>query len=209
VILLSLLMAAAIVSAGGRGTGEVPASPSAEARVVEYLKVHVQPGQPVVVSKLYNEVFTAPDERAVLDRLFDTFFRIPLFLAQQQTATGRPPTLAQLAEQFRFTVPGEADVMLRILEADPRLPGFFERDGASGEIVRVDVEAVRAHPRFGKAVERTIAGWEGRTAPAFSAPRPDGGRVDSASAARPARARHRSCRSCCATTPLAASRSWR
>jgi len=142
---------------------------TAEARVVEYLKAHVRPGQPVVVSELYNSVFKAPDERAALDRLFDAFFKVPLFLAQQQQATGRPPTLAQLAEQFRFLVPGEADLMLRILQSDPRLPRLVERDAASGEITRVDVAAILSDPRFGRALERTIAGWEGRQAPAFSA----------------------------------------
>jgi len=151
------------------------AAPSpAEVRVVEYLESHVKPGEPVVVSELYNTVFTAPAERAVLDRLFDTFFRIPLFLAQQQKATGRPPTLAQVAEQFRFAVSGEADLVLRIMESDPRVPRFFERDPRSGEITRVDVDAVLAHPRFGKRLERTIGGWQGRLAPAFAAPG-DGG----------------------------------
>jgi thiol-disulfide isomerase/thioredoxin len=149
-------------------------APDAEARVVEYLKANVKPGQPVVVSELYNSVFTAPEERAALDRLFNTFFKIPLFLAQQQKATGRPPTLGEVSEQFRFLVPGQADLMLRIMESDPRMPRFITRDAATGEITRVDIEAILAHPRFGKALERTIAGWEGRPAPAFTATTYDG-----------------------------------
>jgi thiol-disulfide isomerase/thioredoxin len=120
------------------------------------------------VSDLYNRVFTTSEERAVLDRLFNTFFKLPLAIAQQQKAAGRPPTLAQISEQFRFTVPGEADLMLRIMEADPRMPRFVERDPASGEITRVDVAAILADPSFGRLLERTIAGWEGRPAPAFS-----------------------------------------
>jgi thiol-disulfide isomerase/thioredoxin len=151
-----------------------PAAPAAEARVVEYLKAHVRPGEPVVVSELYNSVFTAPEERAALDRLFDTFFRIPLYAARQQKATGRPPSLAEIAEQFHFLVPGEADLMLRIMESDPRMPRFLDRDPRTGEISRVDVDAVLAHPRFGRALERTIAGWEGRAAPAFETTTLDG-----------------------------------
>ena len=147
-------------------TGPSPA----EVRVVDYLKAHVKPGEPVVVSELYNDVFKDKAERTVLDRLFNAFFKIPLFMAQQQKATGRPPTLAQIAEQFRFPVPGEADLVLRIMESDPRVPRFFERDARTGEVTRVDASAILAHPRFGKEVERTIAGWEGRTAPAFTAP---------------------------------------
>jgi len=145
-----------------------PQASPAEARVVEYLKANVKPGQPVVVSELYNTVFTAPEERAVLSRLFNTFFKMPLYMAQHQKASGKPPTLAEIAEQFRFRVPGQADVMLRIMESDPRMPTFIARDAASGEITHVDVEAILAHPKFGKALERTITGWEGQPAPAFA-----------------------------------------
>jgi thiol-disulfide isomerase/thioredoxin len=144
-----------------------PQAPEAEARVVEYLKAHVEPGQPVVVSELYNTVFTGPEERAALNRLFNTFFKIPLYLAQHQKAAGKPPTLAEVSEQFGFRVRGQADVMLRIMESDPRMPRFLTRDPASGEITSVDVAAVLAHPKFGKALERTITGWEGKPAPAF------------------------------------------
>jgi thiol-disulfide isomerase/thioredoxin len=156
-----------------------PQAPDAEARVVQYLKAEVKPGQPVVVSDLYNRVFTAPAERAALDRLFNTFFKIPLYLAQQQVAHGKPPTLEEISEQFDFRVPGEADVMLRIMESDPRMPRFLERDPATGEITHVDVDRIVAHPRFGRALERTIAGWEGRSAPAFTATTYDGGTVSS------------------------------
>ena len=145
-----------------------PQAPPAEARVVEYLKANVKPGQPVVVSELYNTVFTGPEERAALNRLFNTFFKMPLYMAQHQKAAGKPPTLAEISEQFHFQVPGQADVMLRIMESDPRMPKFIARDAATGEITRVDVEAILAHPKFGKALERTITGWEGRPAPAFA-----------------------------------------
>jgi hypothetical protein len=135
-----------------------PQAPEAEARVVEYLKANLKPGQPVVVSELYNSVFTGPAERAALNRLFNTFFKMPLHMAQHQKAAGRPPTLAEMSEQFRFLVPGEADVMLRIMESDPRMPKFLTRDPATGEITSVDVEKILADRRFGRALERTITG---------------------------------------------------
>ncbi len=164
-----LLLLARPLLAAGEPPANRPAADPAETRVVEYLRAHVTPGEPVVVSDLYNRVFTAPAERAVLDRLFNSFFKLPLFIAQQQKTLGRPPSLAEIAGQFRFDVPGEAEVMLRILESDPRVPRFFERDPQSGEITRVDVDAILAHPRFGKALERSLAGWEGRSAPAWKA----------------------------------------
>jgi thiol-disulfide isomerase/thioredoxin len=160
-----------------------PQGPDAEARVVEYLKANVKPGQPVVVSDLYNNVFTGPDERAVLNRLFNTFFKMPLYLAQHVAAAGKPPTLREVSEQFHFEVPGEADVMLRIMESDPRMPRFITRDAATGEITKVDVDAIMANPRFAKALERTITGWEGRPAPAFATTTDDGQAVTSESLA--------------------------
>jgi len=157
-----------LIATGGGAAPEIArAAPPAEVRVVEYLKTHVQPGQPVVVSELYNRVFTAPEERAALGRLFNSFFKVPLYVAQHQKAAGRPPTLAEIQEQFQFLVPGEADVLLRVMESDPRMPRFLTRDATTGEITRVDVDAILADPRFGKALERTITGWEGRPAPAF------------------------------------------
>ena len=51
--------------------------------------------------------------------------------------------------------------MLRIMESDPRMPNFIRRHPLNGEIVIVDVERVLAHPRFGKALERTIGGLGG------------------------------------------------
>ncbi|HRB14105.1 MAG TPA: hypothetical protein PKU70_13945, partial [Vicinamibacteria bacterium] len=145
-----------------------------EAAIVEYLKANVRAGAPVVVSKLFNEVFTSEAERKVLNRLFNTFFKIPLFIVQAQKAKGMPPTLKEISEQFSFTVPGEADVILRIMESDPRMPKFLERDPVTGEILKSDVDKILAHPRFGKVLERTVTGWEGNLAPAFTATAYDG-----------------------------------
>jgi thiol-disulfide isomerase/thioredoxin len=148
--------------------------PDPETRVVEYLKANVRPGQPVVVSRLANEVFTAPAEREALDRLFKSFFKLPLYLAQHRQSAGRPPTLAEIAEQFAFRVPGQADVMMRILESDPRIPRFFTRDAATGELTSVHVAAIRADPRFGQAIERSLSGLEGKPAPAIATTAFDG-----------------------------------
>jgi thiol-disulfide isomerase/thioredoxin len=176
-VLLHLPVLAALAAAN-------PAVPAdAEVRIVEYLRQHVKPGQRVVVSELFNRVFTAPEERAALNRLFDTFFKIPLFAAQYQKAMGKPPSLREIAEQFRFRVPGQADVMLRVMESDPRVPKFLERNAATGEIEKVDVEAILGDPRFGKQLERTITGFEGRPAPPFSIASYEGSPVDSATLA--------------------------
>ena len=147
---------------------------SPEAAIVEYLKANVKPGEPVIVSRLFNEVFTGEPERRALNRLFNTFFKIPLFVVQAQKAKGTPPSLKEISEQFSFTVPGTADVILRIMESDPRVPKFLERDPKTGEILKADVDKIMAHPRFGKILERTITGWQGNPAPAFAVKAYDG-----------------------------------
>lgn len=156
-----------VLALSAPAVAQVPAK-APEAAIVEYLQANVKPGEPVVVSKLFNEVFTGEPERKVLNRLFNTFFKIPLFVAQAQKSKGAPPSLKEISEQFAFNVPGEADVILRIMEADPRMPRFLERDAKTGEILKVDVEKITTHPRFGKLLERTISGWEGNPAPAFA-----------------------------------------
>jgi thiol-disulfide isomerase/thioredoxin len=151
-----------------------------EKRIVLYLKEHVRPGEPIVVSDLYNNVFKTPEERKVLDRLFNTFFKIPLYVAQYKAATNQIPTLADISRQFNLQVEGEAGVLLSIIENDPRVPKFITRNPATGEITSVDVEAVKKDPRFGRILERTLTGWVGRKSPAFTMTLLDGKTLSSA-----------------------------
>jgi len=138
-----------------------------ETRIINYLKANVRPGQAVTVADL-TRVFKTPEEQAVLSRLFNTFFKVPMTVAQIYTQTKKIPTLRELSDQFGFRVPGEMDVVLRVLESDPRVPKFMTRDPRSGEITKVDVAAIQADPNFGRLIERSIAGWEGRPAPVFT-----------------------------------------
>jgi thiol-disulfide isomerase/thioredoxin len=138
-----------------------------ETRIVNYLKANVRPGQAVTVADL-TRVFKTPEEQAALSRLFNTFFKVPITVAQIYSKTKKIPTLRELADQFQFRVPGEMDVVLRVMEADPRVPKFMTRDPRTGEITSVDVAAIKADPNFGRLIERSIAGWEGRPAPVFA-----------------------------------------
>src|SRR5207247_8215820 len=53
-----------------------------ETRIIGYLKKNVRPGQSVLVTDLYNNVFTSNEEREALQRLYDAFFKIPATAAQ-------------------------------------------------------------------------------------------------------------------------------
>jgi peroxiredoxin len=153
----------------------------AEARVVGYIRDHLQPGEPLVVSDLYSRVFTQPAERQALSKLYNAFFRIPLFLVEYQEKYGSPPNLKTISQQFDLKTPGAADVLLRVMESDPRVPRFLTRDAKTGEITHVDVATVRGDPRFAQAVERQLSGWEGKRAPDFKLAALNGSELDSAS----------------------------
>jgi thiol-disulfide isomerase/thioredoxin len=154
-----------------------------ETRVVDYLKKHVTAGKPLVVSDLYNNVFTAPEERKALDRLFNIFFKIPIFVAQYKAGTNKTPSLADIARQFNLQVPGEVQLLLTIMDNDPRVPKFISRDAKSGEIVSVDIQSIKNDKRFSQAMERTMAGWEGKNAPSFVLELLAGGQLNSSSLA--------------------------
>jgi len=158
-LVLLMVFAAGAFPAGQEDTREV------ERRIISYVKENLQPGKPLVVSKLYNEVFTSPEERQILNKLNNAFFRAPLYIVEHQMTQGRLPTLDEIAGQFDFYGPEEADVVLAIMESDPRVPKFIKRDPETGELVEIDVEKVKADPRFNKLVERSISGWEGKPVP--------------------------------------------
>src|SRR5215469_9769327 len=171
----------AVTSSGQTATSVTPANElQAETRVVDYIRDHLQPDQPLLVTELYNKVFTEPAERQALDKLYRAFFRVPLFFAQYQEKFGHPPTLNTVAEQFDLHAPGAADVLLRVMESDPRVPKFLTRDPKSGEIASVNVAMIRSDPRFGQALEHRLTGWEGKPAPPFNLPGVNGANVDSA-----------------------------
>jgi len=148
--------------------GALLQQPDAETRIVNYLKANVRRGEPVEITRLKNDVFKTPEEQLALQRLFNTFFKIPMAIVEFQARTGRIPKLQELSDQFHFKIPGQMDVMLRIMESDPRISKFLTRNPTTGEITKIDVEVVRNDPQFGQNLDRTIAGWEGQFAPSFA-----------------------------------------
>jgi thiol-disulfide isomerase/thioredoxin len=136
-----------------------------ERRIITYVKENLKPGEPLVLSQLYNEVFTSPEEREVLSKLNGVFFRVPLFVLEYQADRGELPTLDEISAQFDFYGPEEADVVLAVMESDPRVPNFIRRDPETRQIVELDIDKVKGDPRFNKILERSLS-WEGKPAPA-------------------------------------------
>jgi thiol-disulfide isomerase/thioredoxin len=161
--------------------GPAATQQGAESRVLNYIREHLQPGQPLLVTELYNKVFTQPEERQALDKLYSALFRIPLFAVQYQDQFAKAPTLQVIAEQFDLRTPEDADTLLRVLESDPRVPNFLTRDPQTHEITRIDKARILADARFGQAMTRHLGGWEGQPAPEFTLPGLDGTELESES----------------------------
>jgi peroxiredoxin len=176
----SLIVAAMMLLFAGSSIAVQQSDLAVEKRIVDYLKKQVESGKPVIISELYSNVFPEEEERKALDRLFNIFFKIPIFVTQYKEATDKIPTLDDIARQFNLQIPGEVEVLLLIMENDPRIPKFFTRDPKSAEITGVDVEAVKKDKQFNQAIERTLAGWLGRNAPAFELDLTSGGKISSA-----------------------------
>jgi hypothetical protein len=67
--------------------------------------------------------------------------------------TGKIPTIQEIGTHFNFKVPGTTEVLLRVLESDPRGPAFFERDSATGEIKAVKADLIANTDRFRDALQ--------------------------------------------------------
>jgi peroxiredoxin len=145
--------------------------------VLSYIHDHLQNGQPLLVTELYNKVFTKPEERKALDKLYSAFFRIPFFVAQYQEKFGSAPSLSVIAQQFDLPNAEAADTLLRVMESDPRVPRFLTRDPRTHEITQVNVEEIRRDPKFGQKLEHQLGGWEGKAAPDFRLATLDGSEV--------------------------------
>ena len=125
-----------------------------ETRIVAYLNKNVRPGQPVLVTNLYNNVFTTPEDRDALQSLYKKFFMIPSFCADFYMKNGKAPTLKELSDEFQLKIPGEVEVLFRTMESDPRMPKFFERDPAGGEITKIYVDRIVADEKFGAPLRK-------------------------------------------------------
>jgi len=177
---LSACLLLALWAAPAHGSEQTEQA-AAELRVLSYIRDHLHPGRPLLVTELYNKVFTQPEERKALDKLYSAFFRIPFFVVQYQQKFGSAPSLRVITQQFDLPNVEAADTLLRVMESDPRVPHFLTRDPATHEITRVEVEEIQRDPRFGQRLQHQLGGWEGKPAPDFKLATLDGSAVVSSS----------------------------
>lgn len=119
----------------------------------------------VIFSELYNDDRFSAEEKVFLGRLYEIFFQVPVFLKSEWESTGEIPTRSQIASGFAIT-PQSVDLLLAVMESDPRMPTLFEINSLSREIETLQLATIDAFvQRRGSGV--TVTQWEGQSLPEF------------------------------------------
>lgn len=150
-VLLSLLISLSLL-----------AQSAVEPRVLESIRRRMQEQGKVTFSDLYNSPAFDAEEKGFLGRLYEIFFAIPAFLKSELESTGKIPRREQIARSFGISS-GSVDLLLAVMEADPRMPDLFEREGK--EITALHLDRIEEFVRNRGNVQ--MLQWEGKPLPPF------------------------------------------
>ncbi len=141
------------------------AQSGAEKTVLDRVQQMVESQGTVIFSELYNDDRFSSEEKAFLGRLYEIFFQIPVLLKSEFESLGEMPTRRHIASSFGIS-PASVELLLLVMESDPRVPPLFERNPASQEIQSLKLDNIEAFiQRRGSAVK--VTQWEGEPLPAF------------------------------------------
>ena len=142
------------------------AQSTAEEKVLQSVQQMMQSDDGTVIfSELYNDDRFSSEEKAFLGRLYEIFFQIPLFLKSEYESTGEIPTRIHIASGFGIT-PQSVDLLLTVMESDPRMPTLFERSSLSREIESLQLGNIEAFIQS-RGSDVKVTPWEGQTLPEF------------------------------------------
>ena len=146
--------------------GPLLAQPTAEEKVLQSVQqMMANDDGTVIFSELYNDDRFNSEEKAFLGRLYEIFFQIPLFLKSEYESTEEIPTRSHIASGFGIT-PQSVDLLLTVMESDPRMPALFERNSQSREIESLQPATIDAFIER-RSGEVKVTQWEGQTLPEF------------------------------------------
>ncbi|MDA2933844.1 TlpA family protein disulfide reductase [Acidobacteria bacterium AH-259-D05] len=125
----------------------------------------MQDQEEIIFSELYNDDRFSSEEKAFLGRLYEIFFQIPGFLKSEYESTGRIPVRREIAAGFGISLQS-VDLLLAVMETDPRVPLLFERNPQTQEIGSLELDNINAFiGRRGNTVK--VTQWEGEGLPPF------------------------------------------
>ena len=168
--LLSCLLAGALF--------QVPpaqAQSPGETGVIHHLQALLEQDGVVYFSQLYNDATFSDEEKEFLGTLYEIFFNIPGFLKTEYQATGTLPSRRHMASSFGLDLES-IEVLLKIMESDPRMPSLFTRHAESGEITELRLGNIDAFILL-RGDDVQVTRWEGTPLPDFDLPVVGGGRL--------------------------------
>jgi len=141
------------------------AQSGAEKTVLDRVQQMVESQGTVIFSELYNDDRFSSEEKAFLGRLYEIFFQIPAFLKSEYESLGEMPTRGHIASSFGISPPA-VELLLLVMESDPRVPPLFERDPVSREIQSLRLDNIEAFIQS-RGSDVKVTQWEGDPLPAF------------------------------------------
>ncbi len=137
-----------------------------EQRVLQGVQEMMDSQQEVIFSELYNDDRFNSEEKAFLGRLYEIFFQIPAFLKTELEITGEIPTRQGISTGFGISRQS-VNLLLAVMETDPRMPSLYQRNTETGEIESLELENINAFVdrRGGAAVK--VTQWVGELVPPF------------------------------------------
>lgn len=136
-----------------------------EQKVLEGVQEMMRTQQEVIFSELYNDDRFSSEEKDFLGRLYEIFFQIPVFLKSELEITGEIPTRQQISTGFGISRQS-ADLLLAVMQTDPRMPSLFQLNTETDEIESLELENIDAFvARRGATVK--VTQWVGEPVPPF------------------------------------------
>ena len=119
----------------------------------------------VIFSELYNDDRFSSEEKAFVGRLFEIFFASPGFLKSEFESTGEIPARQHISAGFGISLPS-VDLLLAVMQTDPRVPPLFHRSSETGEIESLQLENIDFFIDYlGTSVK--VTQWVGARMPPF------------------------------------------
>ncbi|HSR69925.1 MAG TPA: TlpA disulfide reductase family protein [Acidobacteriota bacterium] len=172
----SILLTAVVVAWANPPSGSgLSASPQGSAKTVIHERVEAmlasEKGR-VLFSEIWSDQDLSREARVYAARLYEVFFRLPARIETVRQSDGRLPSCRELAQAFGLEEDSAA-LLLRVLEAEPRLPRMVELD-PEGELQSVDAAKLQAFIEQNSVPVR-VSDWQGVSFPSLDLKNPFSG----------------------------------
>ena len=136
-----------------------------EQRVLQGVQEMMRTQQEVIFSELYNDDRFNSEDKLFLGRLYEIFFQIPVFLKTESEITGEIPTRQLISTGFGISR-NSVDLLLAVMQTDPRMPVLFQLNSKTDEIESLELESIDAFVASRGDTVR-VTQWVGEPLPPF------------------------------------------